>query len=340
MHILPQRHWYKSNWQRLNAWLETLKGGEVAVFDWDNTSIFNDISIVVFRYLLLHARLKLSQTQLQQVLPDSVNGISTLASGIVLSDLNYDILQAYQAEGLQARRDLAAKILWLYDELEATPGIGALYAYPWMATLLGGFTEAELQAVAVAAYQTYVGEAVTISEIQSSSGAARSVTWRYMAGVAKKPEIQDLMQALRSRGAEVFIVTASQQDLVRGLAAYLQYPVNDVFGLHLEKQASGVMLPVCASISEKLVPYREGKSAVIRAKIGREPVLVAGDTNGDFNMLTDFARTQMRLVIHRNLPGDIQKLYQTHTAPSNTLVQGRLEREARFHDAKESLLLS
>jgi hypothetical protein len=99
------------------------------------------------------------------------------------------------------------------------------------------------------------------------------------------------------------------------------------------------MLPVCASITEKLIPYREGKSAVIRAKIGRDPVFVAGDTNGDFSMLTDFASTQMRLVIHRNLPGDIQKLYQPFTAPKNTLVQGRLEREARFHDAENSVLI-
>ena len=55
---------------------------------------------------------------------------------------------------------------------------------------------------------------------------------------------------------------------------------------------------------------------------------MAGDANTDFEMLTHFPQTEMRLILNRNMQGDIRTLYQAPTptsAPVTTLLQGRNE---------------
>ena len=62
-------------------------------------------------------------------------------------------------------------------------------------------------------------------------------------------------------------------------------------------------------------PYKEGKTAAIKSYVSplygwRDPVLVAGDSNGDYSMLTEFPDMRVGLIIDKNQTGQIGELRQ------------------------------
>ena len=71
-------------------------------------------------------------------------------------------------------------------------------------------------------------------------------------------------------------------------------------------------------------------------------MFVAGDSDGDYAMLTAFDTLQMRLVINRNKKGDIHTLYEEAIEPASvpgtprTLLQGRDDNEGAFRPGMET----
>ena len=85
------------------------------------------------------------------------------------------------------------------------------------------------------------------------------------------------------------------------------------------------------------VTYRSGKVDVIKRELPAAPLLVAGDSNTDFEMLTHFDETVLRLIINRNKSGDIKTLYDQDL--QQNLLQGRDENHCRFRPARETVQL-
>ena len=80
--------------------------------------------------------------------------------------------------------------------------------------------------------------------------------------------------------------------------------------------------------------YRPGKQEIIERFICAAPVLVGGDSDTDFEMLTGSAATELRLVINRNVrTGDLPSILDDE----RTLVQGRDEPAGRFRAARETI---
>jgi hypothetical protein len=143
----------------------------VAVFDWDDTSIFGDVGVATFSHQLDHLALRLAPEDLAELLPESVEGIEELEGGLSLADVRADILEAYavlwpsieagnveRVRGSPEHRSFRAKVGWLYQALEATAGIGPTFAYPWLPTWLAGFTRAEVHEMAMEALEAASGE--------------------------------------------------------------------------------------------------------------------------------------------------------------------------------------
>ena len=134
-----------------------------------------------------------------------------------------------------------------------------------------------------------------------------------------------LIQALRCKGIDVYICSASLEAIVEAMACDpkygLNFPMEKVVGIRLKDKET-----VGGAFDETYQQtYLEGKVACInrfmRPEHGaKDPILVAGDSGGDLAMLTAFPKA-LSLVYDCKRGGSIGK-YIESGAP-NAVVQPR-----------------
>lgn len=347
---LSEHHWYPENRERLNALLEEVAATDfeapvTAVFDWDNTSIFHDIGESTFRYQLDQLAFRLSPEALEAHLPSAIGEVVEV-EGVSLAGVKADIVAAYRvlwpsiesgaAEsvlGTPEHLDFRAKLAWLYVSLTDSEVVGATYSYPWLTGLLAGYRPEEVQGLAREAVRYARAESVEkVTWTSASAGEAGELSFVFKSGLCPQPEMMELMEALEAVGVEVFVVTASLEQIVEGAAAELGYPVGeeDIFGMRLTPDAEGVLTR--EMLAGYPITYRPGKVEVIEQHLPGRPLVVAGDSNTDFEMLTGFEETRLRIVINRNKSGDIRGIY----GDPATLLQGRDENQCRFQPLRET----
>jgi phosphoserine phosphatase len=352
--FLPAGNWAPENHARLDAWLASLaqrtaRGEKLtAAFDWDNTCVFRDIGDATLRWQADHLELRLTPDELAQVLPERIGEVDTIA-GVRLADVRADLLDAYKTlwpaigrgeadkvRGTPAHQDFRAKLAWLYDAVGSDSRVGHAYGYQWVTRFLAGMSEREVHKLSDTIVRTAAKEPLG-KELwtAASEGKSGKLSFAVDTGMRAQDEVKELMRGLKRAGVEVYVVSASLQALVQGAATALGYEVlrKNIFGMRLSENAEGKY--TTSAPADYFTPYREGKTALIRALLPFVPVLVAGDANTDYEMLTDFgAQTEIRLVFNRNSSGDIRRLYDeavsdTERTPgpghSVTLLQGRDE---------------
>ncbi len=125
------------------------------------------------------------------------------------------------------------------------------------------------------------------------------------------PAQQKLIRQLQDAGATVWIVSASNQWIVEAAAPHFNVPLDKVVGIRVAVEKGQVTERIVAPVT-----YREGKVAAIQKYIGQQPVLVAGDSMTDYEML-QYAK-RVALVINPKDKG-----------PANANI-ARLAREHRW----------
>lgn len=344
---LPAGDWYPPHHAALCDFLDALAaipGRKVAVTDWDDTCVFCCVGTASFRLAIDQLDLRISPEALAQALPPTWAGAEQSAQGVSFPALREDVLELYgrlwpwirEGRGLEARAarpldwlDLRARLGFYYLALEDTPGVGPLHAYAYMAWLTGvGRTEAELEALAERAWRMAEGEGPGEGRFYSARPLRSGpVFWDYATGIRALPEMKALAEAIVAAGAELWVVTASVEGAIRAAVRMLGYPVppERVLGVRPAKGADGVMLP---RLEEGWpLSWRAGKVEIIRDVVRAAPLYVAGDTNTDFEMLTGFPETRLRLLVDRGSRGAID-LVRAHGRGQGeltglTLVQGR-----------------
>lgn len=94
-------------------------------------------------------------------------------------------------------------------------------------------------------------------------------------------EQKKLIELLRKKNVEVFIVTASIKWAVEPAAKLLGIDFDHVIGIETEEQ-NGLLHPK----QKGVISYREGKvEALLRRTGNKKPILSAGNTMGDFHLL-------------------------------------------------------
>jgi len=310
---LKRRNWSERNYEALNELLAGVRQGEIAVFDWDNTCIFGDIGEALLRRLAFDLAFKIDATTMAAMIPDTINGIGRVMiknRPFSLKRMKGAIFRAYgklkadSSSSEKARSDedyrvFTSGLLALNRALEETPGIGCEFAYPWMITLHQGLALPEFGRLA---------SSVIEEELQSPIGRRGLVDplkrWRYdwTSGIRLYPEMKDLATAWGRRGGKIVVSTASKRQLVEKMIAMTGFPCHQVIGMELEiagGRFQGALLP---GLQPNL---GRGKVANIRRRLAREPVLVAGDSSNDYEILTSFPSTRARLVIDRQKRGEI-----------------------------------
>lgn len=361
--LLEDGGWYPPNRAALERWIAEVAARRdgrprVAVFDWDETAISGDVGYATFRHQLDRLALRLTPEELAAFVPERVGEVERVADGRSIAELRADLLEAYgelwplieageldAARALPAHRDFRARAGWLYDALEAAEDIGPRWAYGWLAGWLAGHGEDEVRLLVGRAVEAARAEPPGHAEWTTASpGRSGHLSYPFRTGLCPQPEMRDLMAALARAGFEVFVVSASAEPIVEAAAEVLGYPVGreSIFGLRLERE-SGRLTSRLEPAGRYPLPYREGKVEVVRTRLPAAPLLVAGDSDGDYEMLTAFSETEIRLVVNRLQGGDIGSLYEAPDEPlddgSRTLLQGRDERACRFLPSRETVAL-
>lgn len=354
--ILRAPGWAPANRDRVEAFLlaQGIYGNAydpqrppVAVFDWDNTSIFNDIGDATFQYQVRALGLKLDPADLGRILPETL-GLDRTPSGAQRDEAMeaYALLHKANLVGADAlrvpwerkwaaiQRDdalrrayavLCHRLIWFYQTLEAVDG--AATAYPWVTRFYAGFGPHEVRTLVERVLADELrdpnrGEACTKVRIDHPDPGQTAMTIKL--GLVFTEEVRELMAALRAHGFDVYVVTASFGPVVAAAAARYGVPDDHVIGMRLERRADG-------AFADRPIPpatYRQGKVDAIRAFAPRDPVFAAGDSDTDVEMLL-MPSVQLRLIIDRKRKGDIGRLAaKGRRGDAGYLLQGRADYDA------------
>ena len=375
--LLDQGKWALATHKRLQKLIDEngikspnydAKRKPYVVFDWDQTSIFNDTAEELFRYQIENLLFKMTPEQFgvairKDVPSDDFSSEYNNRDGqtVNLDKITADLDERYQylyanyvgfngEKSLEEIKkteefiDFRGKLAYLYEAIGGT--FSADVSYPWVLYMFTGMTSQEVWDITEKSNDVALGERLELYTLTSSevlTGKAGVVTGKYKRGLRIAPEMSNLMNVLRSNGIDVYVCTASLDDVVRVFSNYPKYgynvPMENVVGMRLEKAQDGTYL----TEYKKGYPQtqQKGKTEAIKQEIvpkyGYGPIFVASDSQGDYYMSIDFEETQLVLIINRvrSLSDKITLLakeaVETIGSPyAKYVLQGRNENTGQF----------
>ncbi len=352
------------------------KNKPYAVFDWDNTSIMNDVEEALLIYQIENLEFKMTPDQFKDVLgtnlpdedfSDDCNNTDgrTVNKNQVIADLANDYEFLYNNyEGMNGSEKLEAiHKTWQYEDFRAKlrylyHAIGESFSsdvsYPWVTYLFTGMTSDEVAKLTEKSNDYWLGEELARETWISNAdnpGQAGVVSVTFEKGLRTVKEMQNLFATLKDAGIDVYICSASYIDVVREFATNPKYGYNlnkdNVFAMMLEKEGDKIINKLDSDFFQT---QGEGKVKTIDKFIkpthGKKgPILVAGDSNGDFDMLTNYTDTKLSLIINRVKDGKIGELSKRATSDdkkdaSRYRLQGRNNNTGEFVKSQKTTLLN
>ncbi len=326
-----------------------------AVFDFDNTTIIGDIEHALFNYKIEKLKYRTVPDEMFSLLTSSLPSADFLLDmgggrKVPVRALVNDIVSDYrflfgkpleEVEGTLEYLDFRAKLKAMYYALVRT--ISYENTALWLKRLqTEGMTVEEFKALVreSTAYSfTKGGNApkTWTSPVMGEAGYV-TVTTEYGLGISKN--MKDLYAKLEANGIVPYICTASIEENVTAVACDgslgIKVPEERIFGVKLLKDAAGRFTDEYDP--EWVLTAGAGKTETILKRIaplhgGKGPVLVGGDSNGDYEMLTDFPDMQCGLIINLDRTDPIRSLYNLQP---RYLLQGRDAAHSRFVPNSES----
>jgi phosphoserine phosphatase len=314
--------WHGANRQTLTTWLDA-HGCEresydpaqrpLALFDWDNTVLKGDIGDAITFHLISNDKV------LQP--PDQdwrrTSGYLTDAAAVALTAACGTEVPA--GKPLPTRTNLACadEILSIYIDGQTRDGEAAFAGhhhrrleptYAWTAQLMAGHTHAEIEQMAREVAAMHLAAPIGTTQVVGT----RTVNgWLRIYG-----QVADLIKAARSRGYDVWVITASPNDVVRAVAPRVGVEPGRVIGIRSVTDAAGKLTYAfegCGPVSDgqqSMITYIEGKrcwinkvifgdntAAAIERRRDPRQVFAAGDSDTDIDFMRD---STYKLAINRN----------------------------------------
>jgi phosphoserine phosphatase len=372
---LADHNWDKFNKAQLEKLLTTYGKGSAdynpakppyAVFDWDNTMVFLDIEEATLIYQLQNLKFNMTPAQMDKALRMNIPATNFKAdyNNAAGQPVNIDLAAADAVEsyawlysnyaGLKGKlpldevkknphyQNFITKVRYLYEAIGDTFDVSV--SYPWVLYLFTGLDEKQVRQMTheTADWQlTQPVEKVKWTSPASVPGKAGVVSVSWKNGLRLMPEMQDLFRAFRAAGIDIWICTASFVDVVKEISSNPKYgyhnPASRVLGMELQRDANGVIQTEFRRGYDQT--QGKGKTKAIErflvSKYGYGPIFVAGDSEGDMNMMQDFADTKLVLIVNRLKGKDIDKLSRVAAAnygknDPKVLLQGRDDNKGSF----------
>ncbi|HEX8825955.1 MAG TPA: haloacid dehalogenase-like hydrolase [Archangium sp.] len=318
--------WLPENRTRLNALIQTQgiasatfdpKNRPVAVFDWDNTLVKNDLGDATFFWMIRHDKVRQpaardwSTTSLH--LTDQARAAlnaacdAAAAPGEPLQTSTASACADELVSIYNGGKTRAGQTAWL-NPITLTTNT----AYAWVAQLQAGYTPEELRAFARSAYaENAFNPPGTTQTVGTTTGLAYHVR--------VYEEMVDLVETLQANGFDVWVLTASPQFVVDAVSEPLVgIKPNRVIGIRMMTDAQGRVTPRiqgCGTVADgadTLITYDQGKRCWINKVIFHQPVeqqlarqpdarkrqvFAAGDSDTDLSFVQD--ATHLKLAINR-----------------------------------------
>lgn len=311
-----------------------------AVFDWDDTSIINDVTDKFFIYQIDQLAYKLTPSEFAKVIKLTVpngpfsgevknNNGEQITLEKITRDLNRDYKYLYNHySGLKGNqplekihqtnefKDFKIKLYFLYQAINET--YGAEVAYPWEIFFVANMTKSEVSKLAINSHRHSLQVGITdvnLTSPVSMKGDTGVVSISYTDGMRLAPEISNLMHTFKSNKIDVYVVSAGFEPVVEAIASSPEFgyniPKNHVFGLRLEKNDQKQFEPMYKNGYP--FTYREGKPDLIRSKIaikkgGKDPIFIAGDSNSDYGNFTELNGIKLGMIVNHLSSGDFGKV--------------------------------
>ncbi len=321
-----------------------------AVFDFDNTSIAGDISLALLVYAIDNLEFKMPPESMYPAflncVPDidrSLDGFEGVSARMLATDLYSDYSWLYdnyisnrklsldEVHESEQFRDFRAKLWALSLGVDNTFGsekVGCL----WILRPFSGMTADELKALTLRAVKNEIRISKLREEKWTSpgTGEAGKVSVTVPRGMAIGGNVLSMYRDIQENGIDVYICSASSEIVVEALACSEEYfglPEDKVFGIRLS--SGNFISPDAVYLPSYPVTYAEGKSELIRSRIapshgGREPLMVGGDSNGDFSMLTSFPDMKLGIIVDMPRSGAIDSLKRNGGKPYYVRPYARL----------------
>jgi hypothetical protein len=217
-------------------------------------------------------------------------------------------------------KNFIAKMYFTYSALyESFP---SNIAYTWVIYVTAtGFTSEELKSVVEKSIDWGISQKIARVYFNSDTtipGTAgiinNSEIGNYFSqGIRPIKEIASLFNLLDENKIPVYICTASLQDVVEVFAENSKYgyslPQNRVIGMRLKKNADGKFIPYYDNSDGYAVNGNEGKTININSllvkKYASNPIIIAGDSDGDYNMITELSGMDGKNIINNYKPVEL-----------------------------------
>ncbi|MFD9907710.1 HAD family hydrolase [Streptomyces sp. NPDC059063] len=320
--LTVSKGWYGDNKRRLQQTLDTYgRCGDtydkhhkpLAVFDWDNTVIRNDIGDATMFWLLRNSRIRTPE-----------RGDWRTTSRYLTTPAARALAAACPATGrtLPTRTDAACadEIASVYGEGTTTGGKQAFDGfdhrrmepqYAWLAQLLRGWSTARVKDFAAAA---------RTQNLAAPVGAEQKVGSGKVTGWARYYDQQrDLIRTLKKAGFDVYVVSASPEPIAEVWARGVGLDARHTIGIRNVTRDGRLTarLKGCGGVkdgADSMITYIDGKRCAINERIlgvrgkaaekvqpaAKRQVFAAGDSDTDVSFLRD--ATGLRLVLNRNKP--------------------------------------
>ena len=337
--LLSGQHWDGFNREQINQLIQRngkqsphydAQHPPYIVTDFDNTAIFLDIEEATLIYQLENLRFKVTPEQLKQIIGKDIKTINFISGynnqqgqPVNIEKISIDIIQSYRwlysnYQGLGGQlplekvkqsphyQNFITKMRYLYAAISDT--FEHDVAYPWVTYLFTGFKETEVREMVLETFlwqqKQKIGP-ITWTSPASLSGQAGIVNVTWQNGLRPYKEMQNLFHVLQQNGIQVYVCSASFIDVVKEMAVNplmgFNIPEDHVYAMELERDQHGTIQPKFRQ--GYFQTQGKGKTQTIQkylvSQYGYGPLFIAGDSEGDQNMMQDFKDTQKVLIINR-----------------------------------------
>ncbi len=313
--------WYGDNRDRIDAMLGKLgtcgaagsvsAGAPLALFDWDNTMVKNDIGDATFFWMVRNGKLRAPlggsagdwATTSPYLTPQAVAALSGACAAA----------KPGQPMPTDTDAGCADELLSVYTEAKTKAGQPAFAgfnarrmepAYAWAAQMQAGWRESDVVEFAQSARKENLDAA---EGTEQKVGSGMQTGW-----VRYYPQMHDLVEALHANGFDVRIISASAEPVARVWAEELDIPADHVMGVRTEHDGDVLTSRLAPCGGEPAITYIEGKRCRVNEEVfgvtgpaafeqlpeRKRAAFEAGDSDTDVTFLTD--ATALRLVLNRN----------------------------------------
>lgn len=336
LHLSPDLPWYGDNRIKLDAMLDAhgypspafdRQAPPVAVFDWDNTIVKNDLGDATLFYMLRTGAVLQPPGRSWRLTSPwlTAEAVQSLGDACNLIAEPGQPLPTHLPAGLACATELAS----IYSEAQTTTKKAAFAgfnyrrmepAYAWAAQLLAGYSGDQARALATRALDD------GLSAQQGTTNPIGS-TGRFTGWLRIYQQQRDLISVLQKRGFDVWVLSASPQQVVEAGAERVGIARDHVIGIRLVESAGKLTSNIqgCGDIPDgtndgqggvqgnSLITYIDGKrcwankvifgdatASALQRRSGsaRRQVFAAGDSDTDISFMQD--ATALKLVLNRN----------------------------------------